>query len=133
VEFGSEFIGCSTLIISSDFLDSIRERQLLDASLIRVREQLGSNEARDFTLGNNGLLRFQGRVCVPGDTEVKRLILGEGHKSRLSLHRDTTKMYQDLKETFWWQGMKKDVAQFVSACLTCQKTKVEHQRPGGIL
>ena len=37
-----------------------------------------------------------------------------------------TKMYQDLKETFWWQGMKRDVAQFVSACLTCQKAKVEH-------
>jgi len=29
--------------------------------------------------------------------------------------------------------MKKDVAQFVSACLTCHKAKVEHQRPGGIL
>jgi len=29
--------------------------------------------------------------------------------------------------------MKKDVAQFVSACLTCQKAKVEHQRPGRIL
>jgi len=27
-----------------------------------------------------------------------------------------TKMYQDLKETFWWQSMKKNVAQFVSAC-----------------
>ena len=29
--------------------------------------------------------------------------------------------------------MKKDVAQFVSACLTCQKAKVEHQRPDGNL
>ena len=29
--------------------------------------------------------------------------------------------------------MKKDVAQFVSACRICQKAKVEHQRPGGIL
>ena len=29
--------------------------------------------------------------------------------------------------------MKKDVAQFVSACLTCQKAKMEHQRPEGIL
>ena len=33
VELGSESIKCSTLTISSDFLDSIRERQLLDASL----------------------------------------------------------------------------------------------------
>jgi len=133
VELGSESIRCSTLSISSDFLDSIRERQLLDASLNRIREQLGSEEANDFALSDDGILRFRGRVCIPDDAEVKRLILEEGHKSCLSLYPDMTKMYQDLKETFWWQGMKKDVAQFVSTCLTCQKAKVEHQRPGGIL
>ena len=32
VELGSKFIRCSTLTISSDFLDSVREKQLLDAS-----------------------------------------------------------------------------------------------------
>ena len=105
VELGSEFIRCSTLTISSDFLDSIRERQLLDASLNRVREQLGSEEARDFALSDDGILRFRGRVCIPDDAKVKRLILEEGHKSRLSLHPGMTKMYQDLKETFWWQRM----------------------------
>jgi len=133
VELRSESIRCSTLTISSDFLDSIRERQLLDAGLNRVREQLGSEEAKEFAFSDDGILWFQGRVCVPDNAEVRKLILEEGHKSRLSLHPDMTKMYQDLKETFWWQGMKKDVAQFVSACLTCQKAKVEHQRLGGIL
>jgi len=133
VELGSEFIRCSNLTISSEFLDSVRERQLVDASLHRVREQLGSEEANDFTLGSDGILRFQGRICVPDDVEVKKLILEEGHKSRLSLHPGMTKMYQDLKKNFWWQGMKKDVAQYVFACLTCQKAKVEHQRPGGIM
>jgi len=113
VELGSESIRCSTLTISGDFLSSVRERQLLDASLNRVREHLGSDETRDFTLGNDDILRFQGRICVPNDVEVKKLILEEGHKSRLSLHPSMPKMYQDLKETFWWQGMKRDVAQFV--------------------
>ena len=126
MELGSEFIRCSTLTISSDFLDSIRKRKLLDANLKRVVEQLESDETKDFALGNNGILRFQGSVCVPNDAEVKRLILEEGHKSHLSLHLGMTKMYQDHKETFWWQGMKKDVAQFVSACLTYHKAKVEH-------
>ena len=98
VELGSESIRCSTFTISSDFLDSIRERQLIDAGLNKVREQLGSDEARDFTLGDDGILRFQGRMCIPDDVEVKRLILEEGHKSRLSLHPGMTKMYQDLKE-----------------------------------
>ena len=119
VELGSEFIRCSTLTISSDFLSSVRERQLLDVSLNKVREQLGSDETRDSALGNDDILRFQGKICVPNDAEVKKLIIEEGHKSRLSLHLDMIKMYQDLKEIFWWQGMKKDVVQFVSACLTC--------------
>jgi len=44
--------------ISSDFLNSVRERQLLDASLNKVGEQLGSEEAKDFALGNDGILRF---------------------------------------------------------------------------
>ena len=47
VELGSKSIRCSTLTISSDFLDSIRERQLLDTSLNRVREQLGLDELKD--------------------------------------------------------------------------------------
>jgi len=65
VELRSEFIRCSTLTISSDFLDSIKERQLLDTSLNRVREQLGSDEAKDFALGSDGILRFQARcVCL---------------------------------------------------------------------
>ena len=42
-------------------------------------------------------------------------------------------MYKDLKESFWWPGMKKDVAKFVDKCLICQKTKAKHQRPAGEL
>jgi hypothetical protein len=42
-------------------------------------------------------------------------------------------MYQDLKKLFWWPKMKKEVAEFVYACLVCQKSKVEHQKPSGLL
>ena len=67
------------------------------------------------------------------DNEIKQTVLFEDHKSKLSLHPKITKMYQDLKKSYWWHGMKNDVANFVVACLTCQKSKIEHQRPGGML
>ena len=60
-------------------------------------------------------------------------MLFEGHKSKLSLHPKMTKMCQDLKKSYWWHGMKNDVANFVATCLTCQKSKIEHQRPRGML
>nr|GEW96900.1 hypothetical protein [Tanacetum cinerariifolium] len=42
-------------------------------------------------------------------------------------------MYHDLKQYFWWSGMKRDVATFVARCLICQQVKIEHQRASGLL
>ncbi|GKE63574.1 putative reverse transcriptase domain-containing protein [Tanacetum coccineum] len=34
---------------------------------------------------------------------------------------------------YWWPGMKRDIATYVSECLTCAKVNAEHQRPSGLL
>ncbi|WMV37795.1 hypothetical protein MTR67_031180 [Solanum verrucosum] len=39
-------------------------------------------------------------------------------------------MYCDLRVIYWWNGMKKDIAEFVAKCPNCQQVKVEHQKPG---
>ncbi|XP_050217548.1 uncharacterized protein LOC126668385, partial [Mercurialis annua] len=71
--------------------------------------------------------------CVPDSDGLRDQILEEAHKSAYSVHPGSTKMYHDLKGTYWWSGMKKDVAEYVSKCLTCQQVKLEHQRPFGYL
>jgi hypothetical protein len=42
-------------------------------------------------------------------------------------------MYQDLKQKYWWYGLKRDVAAHVAKCDVCQRVKAEHQRPAGLL
>jgi hypothetical protein len=42
-------------------------------------------------------------------------------------------MYKDLKTRYWWYGMKRDVAEYVALCDTCQRVQAEHQRPAGLL
>jgi len=126
-------IRCSHLTVFSDFLVLIKERQLSDPKLQRIVALLGTEKAKDFMIGGDWVLRFRDRVCIPKDLEVKGMILEKGHKSHFRMHPDMTKMYHDLKESFWWLSMKQDVARYVSSCLTCEKAKTEHQRPGGML
>ncbi|WVZ59125.1 hypothetical protein U9M48_009318 [Paspalum notatum var. saurae] len=52
-------------------------------------------------------------------------------KQKISAGSD--KMYQDLKKTFGWYGMKREIAEFVAVCDICQRVKAEHQRPAGLL
>ncbi|KAL0395482.1 UNVERIFIED_CONTAM: Transposon Ty3-G Gag-Pol polyprotein [Sesamum latifolium] len=49
------------------------------------------------------------------------------------MHPGTVKMYRNLRPYYWWQTMKKDVAEFVAKCMTCQQVKAEHQAPAGKL
>ncbi|GJU34081.1 reverse transcriptase domain-containing protein [Tanacetum coccineum] len=53
--------------------------------------------------------------------------------SKYSVHPGADKMYHDLCNMYWWPGMKKDIATYVSKCLTCSKVKAKHQRPSGLL
>ncbi|MCQ7632740.1 transposase family protein, partial [Salmonella enterica] len=64
--------------------------------------------------------------------ELRQHILTEAHNSRYSIHPGATKMYRDLREVYWWNGMKRDIADFVAKCPNCQQVKVEHQKPGGM-
>ncbi|GKC84494.1 putative reverse transcriptase domain-containing protein [Tanacetum coccineum] len=64
---------------------------------------------------------------------MRTVIMDEAHKSRYSIHPVADKMYYDLQDMYWWPGMKRDIATYVSECLTCAKVKAEHQRPSSLL
>ena len=81
--------------IDNDFLGSIREAQKSDVKLVDLINGVGQSEDEDFKLDSSGVLRFRGRICVPDDEEMRKAILEEGHRSKLSIHPGATKMYQD--------------------------------------
>ncbi|GKA94300.1 putative reverse transcriptase domain-containing protein [Tanacetum coccineum] len=63
----------------------------------------------------------------------KTLIMHKSHKLKYSVHLGSDKMYQDMKQLYWWPNMKADIATYVSKCLTCLKVKSKHQKPYGLL
>ncbi|GJT56456.1 putative reverse transcriptase domain-containing protein [Tanacetum coccineum] len=83
--------------------------------------------------GRDESLYFMDRIWVPLVRSVRTMIIDEAHRSKYSVHPGADKMYPDLRDMYWWSRMKRDIATYVSKCLTCSKVKADHQRPSGLL
>ncbi|XP_075486269.1 uncharacterized protein LOC142525869 [Primulina tabacum] len=113
--------------------ENVKLNQDRDPVLTKLKEQVREGKSQDHQIDDKGILWMKGRLCVPDSDNLRQEIRAEAHKSKFSVHPGSTKMYMDLKNSFWWNGMKRDVAEFVSRCQVCQQVKAEHQRPGGLL
>ncbi|GKD01300.1 putative reverse transcriptase domain-containing protein, partial [Tanacetum coccineum] len=71
------------------------------------------------------------RIWVPLKGDIRTLIIDEAHKSKYSVHPEADKMYYDLRDMYWWLGMKKDVA--ILARLYLDKIVVRHEVPVSII
>ncbi|GJR43362.1 putative reverse transcriptase domain-containing protein [Tanacetum coccineum] len=79
------------------------------------------------------VLYYLDRIWVPLKGDVRTLIIDKAHKLKYSVHPGADKMYYDLRDRYWWPGIKKEIVVYVSKYLTCLKVKAEHQRPSGLL
>ncbi|GJY94853.1 putative reverse transcriptase domain-containing protein, partial [Tanacetum coccineum] len=61
-------------------------------------------------LRNDRALYYQDRIWVPLKGDVRTLIMNESHKLKYYVHLGADRMYYDLRDRYWWQGMKKDIA-----------------------
>ena len=111
----------------------IIDAQKNDEELQKKLQMVRDGDKTKFVEKEAGSLYFQNRLCVPDDKELKQKLLFEAHNTVFTMHSGGNKMYQDLKQFYWWKGMKRDVTEYVSKCLTCQQVKAEHQVPTGLL
>ncbi|WVZ95748.1 hypothetical protein U9M48_041472, partial [Paspalum notatum var. saurae] len=101
--------------------------------MAHIREGIAEAKKACFTLDDQGVLWFKNRLVVPKDMELRKKILDEAHTSVLTMHPGSNKMYQDLKQKFWWTRMKREIAKYVSECDVCKRVKADHLKPGGML
>jgi hypothetical protein len=96
----------------------IQEGQLEDAKLKEIRQLIRDNKTSDFSKDSQGTIWLGKQICVPNLKPMKESILREAHDSAYSIHPGNTKMYKDLKTRYSWNGMKRDVAEYVALCDT---------------
>nr|GEX77216.1 putative reverse transcriptase domain-containing protein [Tanacetum cinerariifolium] len=60
---------------------------------------------------------------------LRTFIMDEAHAIEYSVHPEADKMYYDLRDLYRWPEMKKDIALYLSKCLTCSKSKQNTKNP----
>ncbi|KAL0291142.1 UNVERIFIED_CONTAM: Transposon Tf2-12 polyprotein [Sesamum calycinum] len=123
----------AALQLKPDFVDHIKEARTRDPFLLRMRGKLKQGKKSNFSVRADGVIVNGERIGVTDADGLRKKILQEAHNAPYAMHLGTTKMYRNLKPYYWWQTMKKDVAEFVAKCITCQQVKAEHQAPAGKL
>ncbi|GJW57335.1 putative reverse transcriptase domain-containing protein [Tanacetum coccineum] len=99
-------------------LQSSIKDKILIAQKEAVDKSAGLQKGLDemIELRNDGVLYYLDRIWVPLKGDVRTLIMDEDHKSKYSIHPRADKMYYDLRDRYWWPGMKNDIAEYVSSC-----------------
>nr|GFB84730.1 putative reverse transcriptase domain-containing protein [Tanacetum cinerariifolium] len=114
--------------------DQIRNAQSEAMEKKNVKaENLGRLIKPIFKIHPDGTRYHDKRIWLPKFGGLRDLIMHESHKSKYSFHPGSDKMYQDLKQLYWWPNMKAEITTYVSKCLTCAKVKAKHQRQSGLL
>ncbi|GJU18526.1 putative reverse transcriptase domain-containing protein [Tanacetum coccineum] len=96
-------------------LQSSIKDMILAAQKEDVDESAGLQKGLDELIEqrSDGTLYYLGRIWVPLKGDVRTLIMDEAHKSKYSVHPRADKMYYDLRDRYWWPGMKNDIAEYV--------------------
>ena len=110
----------------------VKEKQDSDPIVRKLKGAVHNQRIEVFSQGGDGVLLYQGRLCVRDVGELRQRILVESYNSRYSIYPSATKMYRNMREVYWWNGVKKDITNFLSKCLNCKQVKVKHQKPGGM-
>jgi hypothetical protein len=130
-EEGSLF---SLSFIVPDWLQVVRQEWLQDPKSLHLIQQLQTNAPAP--PGYSWLqdeLRYKGHLYLSKQSKLKSTVLSELHATPTAGHSRFTKTYDRVKRSFFWDGMKQDIRNFVAECDVCQRNKGETVKSLGTL
>lgn len=119
------------------FTEFIKKAVEQDQNYQQIGEQVLNQTSQEYWQGYAvdaaGMVSYKKRLYVPNQSNIKSLILDEFHKSPYAGHPGYQKLITALRKEYYWLGMKRNVAEYLTHCSECQKIKTEHQHPAGLL
>lgn len=111
------------------FLEELKKKLSDDPIFIEFRQNIVANPDNypDCTVVNDFILK-RGRIWLPQGSTIIPMLLAEYHLTPMGGHMGVAKTLARLTKNFDWPRLRKDVADFVVACIDCQHTKYETKR-----
>ncbi|KAM1116280.1 hypothetical protein TB2_006707 [Malus domestica] len=122
------------------WIDDLRRSTEQDEWIVAKKKEVvesamngtGGSSLGKYTV-DNGFLLYKKRVVLSPHSVWRRKILEEHHCTPSAGHQGVLKTYYRINRSFYWQGMKKDIQNYVADCQVCQQNKVETIAPPGLL
>ena len=94
-----------------------------------LKQQIGQNKSKilpsdRFTNDEEDFYKYQGRLVIPDDPELKKSILQRVHDHETSGHPGIQETFRKLSKEVYWPGMNTYVQNYVKGCPICQQYKI---------
>jgi hypothetical protein len=124
----------SLSFIIPDWLQTILQEWLHDPKSLHLIQQLQSNSlvSPGYSLLHDEL-RYKGHLYLSKQSKLKSMVLSELHATPTTGYSRFTKTYDRVKCSFFRDGMKQDVRNFVAECDVCQRNKGKTVKSPGTL
>ena len=99
----------------------------------KLQQQSIEKRYEGYKLEEDGLLTYKNRIYILNVAYLRRVVMDEIHQAPYSSHPGYQKTIATTRKQYFWPGMKKDMAKYISRCMKCQQVKVEHQHRAGLL
>ena len=91
----------ANLMVQLELLARIKATQLENPECAKIMQLLEEGKEKEFCLKDDGLLTHFKQMCVPESDELRKGIMSKAHHSPYIVHLGGTKMYQDIKGSYW--------------------------------
>ena len=122
---------------------SVTEAEILSTSLVSAIKAAYADDAHTqalmqdparyhMSLHKGLLMDTHDRIIVPANPDVRAAIIRESHDIEVSGHLGINKTASRVRRHFDWNGLVRDVRQFVLSCNDCQSSKSSNSLPAGM-
>ena len=114
-----------------DFIDELLQANRTANSLRKYREDAKDGKS-EWTL-ENGLLKYQKRLVVAEDRNLRTRLIAEAHCQVSTAHPGKNKTRKIIGDRYYWPGMTIDIDRYIRNCNDCRRSTVPQDKTPGLL